>query len=187
MLNTVLQTTQQYKTPLKLTVVATGSMRYFKDSNGNRVALTHVAVADETMATKLKLYGEKYTALMEPNALVLLTNYYSAKTHITVRADSSVFRTGGTMNIPEDIRKAAYEMIHPPAPPIISVSDARNSPVKSPPQAVSIQGRISQVSQPLPFSTPAEGTTRPHSPGSKTSRAQNGPVNNSISFHPIVE
>ncbi|KAJ8321937.1 hypothetical protein KUTeg_000408 [Tegillarca granosa] len=141
---------------LKITVIARSSntIQYRNAKGENRECLM-VAVADQTRSAKLYIYEPKFFERFVVSKTVILKNFIIKPDEIVVTRNSRVYPTL-EMEIPDDIKMIAEQIIHPPIPAVQPIREALISPVQT---KVSVMGKIVQNEQSL--STTSATTIEP--------------------------
>ncbi|XP_064631648.1 uncharacterized protein LOC135489942 [Lineus longissimus] len=98
------------------------------------------AIIDTTAAAKLLIYDEKTAAKLTPMATYIIRNVTSKTTHFTTNSSFQLFRTAKAEVDQQKVQEAC-DLLHPPAPPVISIAEAKTSPVK---KLVSVRGQVVQ-------------------------------------------
>lgn len=130
-----------YSNPLKVKVIGVGDKSTYTTADGKEKQLVPLGVADKEDSIKVSLYEVDKLPLLKAGECVVLSNYvYRADPHptIVVTAVTRVMKTSA-FAVPEDVELTAKAIANPAPAKIITIHDAKKSPIKS---LVSIKGRV---------------------------------------------
>lgn len=133
-----------YSNPLKVKVIGVGDKSTYTTADGKEKKLVPLGVADKEDSIKVSLYEVDKLQLLKAGECVVLSNYvYRVDPHptIVVTAVTRVMKTS-SFAVPEDVETTAKAIANPAPAKIITIQDAKRSPIKS---LVSIKGRVISV------------------------------------------
>lgn len=129
------------KKSLKVQVMATDSIRSYKNDQGQEKKSMNVAIGDSSMALKCVVYDESKFSKFKQGATLILKNIIKKTDAIVVTSASKVFPTVKIM-VPEHVVTSGIAIIRPPPADLKPLDEALSSPVKT---RVSVTGQIVQV------------------------------------------
>ncbi|KAJ8320285.1 hypothetical protein KUTeg_001872, partial [Tegillarca granosa] len=117
----------QYKLPLRAMVLGVADRRSYTN-NGEEKEFRPIVIADKTEVIRVNMYDLKREGLLKTGKSILLRGYIVRSEH-----------TGGSVSVPDDIRKEGENLINPKPAPQTPVDVIKRSPVKT---LVSVTGQI---------------------------------------------